>query len=557
MAQVSFAADSIRPSRSRSRVRHSNTFPKSSQRRPGTLGVPGKPMRASVKTPRSQTCVEFGSCLPKQVSHETDYSPELHGTNNNLPPTAVIDEGRQPSPVDQHLHWLEGKLRELQVITGDQTANNTNQSNDNRLSQDTEPAIPTIPREVPPTELKKQPNYYCIAVQDLESSADDATPGNNTPDWDSGSKSYNLQTTSASASESSPSPRDVDVDVSPSGNGTVVTHNPVYTDWTPTEEQMSNLTPTSPTNLPKLLVNSPGSSQRHDRLDFEAVRSEPRLNGGQAMAAPGTAVKICNDENAATNKSGFVSSSRLNIANGVNGRLSTGESVSPVTSPSISNPSPVEPGQGFPLGLNLTLSIFGPEGSVDNIVGEDLWEFDGFSDGAMSTPTAGGSIVSSKSATPQDPDLPPPPGCDKEEQESKEQTVRDKRQTLQTLNVETWSMDTSSGLPPSPADVDVFSSASSICSKASHNAPGMQEIPREEYEGTSLASASSQSLSRARSASQSRSVSPSVSRSKSWTSSKRASFKKFVLDKAKAKLSKVNLRRGKVVILCCFYILFP
>ena len=554
MAQVSFAADSIRPSRSRSRVRHSNTFPKSSQRRPGTLGVPGKPMRASVKTPRSQTCVEFGSCLPKQV--ETDYGPELQGTNNNnLPPTAVIDEGRQPSPVDQHLHWLEGKLRELQVITGDQTANNTNQSNDNRLSQDTEPAIPTIPREVPPTELKKQPNYYCIAVQDLESSADDATPGHNTPDWDSGSKSYNLQTNSASASESSPSPRDIDVNEAE--NGTEVTHNPVYTDWTPTEEQISSLTPTSPTNLPKLLVNSPGSSPHHDRLDYEAVRSEPRLNGGQAMAAPGTAVKICNDENAATNdESGFVSSSRLNTSNGINGRLSTGESVSPATSPSISNPSPVEPGQGFPLGLNLTLSIFGPEGSVDNIVGEDLWEFDGFSDGAMSTPTAGGSVVSSKSATPQDSNNPPPPGCEKEEQETKEQTVRDKRQTLQTLNVETWSMDTSSGLPPSPADVDVFSSASSICSKSSRtslNAPPMQEIPREEHEGTSLASASSQSLSRARSASsQSRSVSPSVSRSKSWTSSKRASFKKFVLDKAKAKLSKVNLRRGNVVILCCF-----
>ncbi len=545
MAQVSFAEETIRPSRSK--VRHSNTFPKSTPRRPGRL-VPGKPMRAS-QTPRSQTCVEFGSCLPKQVSYETDYKHELASNNNSLPPTAIIDEGRQPSPVDQHLHWLEGKLRELQVITADQTNNDTNanQSNDNGLPQaTTEPAIPIIPREEP-AKLKKQPNYYCIAVQDLESSADDATPGNNTPEWDGDGSSKDERCNLQMAPISQSPTEVVDDDNRDASTENTVQETTGYADWTPTE-QMSSTTPTSPTNLPQLLVDSPGSSQR-ERLD--CASSEPRLNGGQSMAMPGTAVKICNEDNAATNDSGYVTS-RLNISNGINGRLSTGESVSPATSPSISNSSPLEPGQGFPLGLNLTLSIFGPEGSADNLVGEDLWEFDGFSEGALSTPTPTGGSMSSKSVTPQDCN-PPPPGYDEigsQVVEEGKDTESNKRQGLQTLNVETWSMDTSSGLPPSP--VDGFSIASSSCSRASFNPPQVQEIPREESpeaaEAESLLSrSSSRSLSRAHSrSSQSRSVSPSVSRSKSWTSSKRASFKKFVLDKAKAKLQRVNLRRGNV-----------
>ena len=591
MAQVTFASDAVRPSKLKVR---SNTFPKSTHRRPGRLGVPGRPVRAH-QTPRSQTCAEFGSCLPEQLSSpETDekYSAGLAlGDNNNqspvktpsplmtpsplkTPPTAVL-EGGQQSPMDQHLHWLEGKLRELNDVSDASFGAKENQSPDSIISPHTnEPGSSSIPRDhhkPAKKKLKKLPNYYCIAVQELDaSSADDASPGgnntgNNTPDWD------NANNTKTSTPEDVDYASQANIDNDDASNDN---HNsPEYVvDWSPTEPQMSNVTPTSPlmTILPELLVESPGSSP--ERLDYDVIDIiEPKLNGGQSMSTsvvPGTAVKICNEEeaNAAINESGIVQSSRLEITNSgrVNGRLSTGESVSPATSSEISNSSPsplMEQGQGFPLGLNLALSMFGEKGG-DNIVGEDLWEFDGYSEGAMSTPTPGGSLTS-KSVTPQDPFPHPLRIMEEEEGLGGEEGVRGGR-SLPTLNIDTWSMDTSSGVPPSP--VDVYYSRSSSLSRASHNPPRDQHIMRDNsregrtshtHSAISVAS-SMHSLSRPGTDSQSRSsVSPSVSRTKSWTSSKRASFKKHVLDKAKHKLRNVQLpKKGKQNILFVYLFVY-
>ncbi|XP_022080920.1 uncharacterized protein LOC110973958 isoform X2 [Acanthaster planci] len=367
------------------------TLPKSTQRRK----IPGRPVRTLT---RSDPCIETSGWSP-----ETTRAPVLTERTNNQDLVGSTDVGmRHPSPrgcagvgpptastegqilaVQQHLLWLEEKLHELQKLSGN--TNGTGNKNEGRSGQD-----------------QVSSNYYCI-TQGVDSNP--GTSKSNSPE--NGETMMGIM------------------------NGK---ENGIHSNNNGQKRKVSHGMCT-PRGIPPMV--------RIDSLD--APNTVSTVLVGDRYQPYGANIYNNVFRNRADSSSlGTVSSLSRSPSPRVRLRgLDHMDAASTISASTSSNPSPTSQDEHIavrPVGFGQAISIFGPGGG--NLVGEDIWEFDGCDENAHSTttPTPSGVESLSSAATPNQPAVTPnspfhsQPGTG-----------------MDSLNVDSWSLDISSGVPPSPA----------------------------------------------------------------------------------------------------------
>ncbi|XP_038046843.1 uncharacterized protein LOC119721044 [Patiria miniata] len=366
-----------------------DTVPKASQRRK----IPGRPVRTLT---RSEPCIGTsawvqgatqGSVLTERTNGQdlvgnTDIGMRHlnpRGCGGVGPPRAST-EG-QILAVQQHLAWLEEKLHELQKLSENSEGNkNVGRSREDQVSS----------------------NYYCI-TQGVDSNPE--TSQSNSPENgdDVMLRLMNGKENGLCSNNNNGQKRKVSQGVS-------------TTKAIPPMVRIDSLD--APNNVSTVLLG--------DRYQpYGATVSNYAFRNRLDSSSLGTVSSMSRSP-----------SPRVRLRG-----LDHTDAASTISASTSSNPSPTSQDEHIPMrpiGFGHAMSIFGPEGG--NMVGEDIWEFDGCDENARSTSTHTPSGVESLSSA-VTPNQPP----------AASNSPFQRPQGMDCLNIDSWSLDISSGVPPSPA----------------------------------------------------------------------------------------------------------
>ncbi|XP_071793710.1 uncharacterized protein [Asterias amurensis] len=353
-----------------------STLPKTTQRRK----IPGRPVRTLA---RSEPCIESSTWMsseairpPVLTERRTNGQNSVGNSDTrsgrSVPPTAST-EG-QILAVQQHLMWLEERLKELQKVS------DYRESGKGGCTE----------------EKASGSNYYCI-TQGVDSNP--GTSNNNSP-------VDGIDSTAAMTIGKE--------------NGA-----PLYSKQTTQKKRVSQGVCTVKSIPPMVRIDSLDAPNNVSTVLMDD-RYQPYTGRSSNRAF----------QNLGTNSSLSRSPSPRVHLRGLD-QLDATSTLSASTSSNLSPLSQDEHMAVRPVGFAQSISIFGPEGGS---IGEDIWEFDGCDENAHSTttPTPSGmdSLCSTNATTPNQPPAASPSAF---------------HLGMQSLNVDSWSLDPSSGVPPSPA----------------------------------------------------------------------------------------------------------